>query len=106
MLDMRPVEKRRQIPQQSQPPNRSPADIFEQAVVSSSVRRDHHLSAGEAAIVERQEKATPTVVLHLRIHAMWKRPPVQPGQAGKHTENVTSLAKFLEPPVGGSSNIC
>src|SRR5271168_653415 len=57
MLDVRAGEKARKRPEKTEPPNGTPADIFDLAVGGIGLRRDHHFPAGEFAVAESEEKA-------------------------------------------------
>src|SRR5450432_440586 len=61
MLNMGSIIKRRQVSDQPQSPDWSPADVFDQSTVYFSIGRDHHGAAGELAVVEGKEKAGPPV---------------------------------------------
>src|SRR5262249_17983017 len=105
MLDVRAVEKRGQIAQQAETPDRSPTHVFEQAVVSGSFRRDHHFAAGEAAVVEGEKKTAAAIVLGGGREAMRKRTAIESCEAGEHAENVAGFAERFEAAIGGGGDV-
>ncbi len=82
-MDMLPREKPGKIPDQTEPSDWTPADIFDEAVGGFGVGCNHHLAAGEFTIVKRQEEAAAPINLRAAIDAQGKGPPVKPRQGHK-----------------------
>src|SRR5678809_1136403 len=96
MLDVRAVIQRVQVPDQAQPRDRPPADVFDQPIVGASLRRNHHGAARELAIVECEEQAWAPVGLALTLDRQRKRPPVESRQFVKDSDEIAELSVATE----------
>src|SRR5258708_1879892 len=99
MIQMSAVKKGREIFQQRQTADCSPADVLDQPAVGFCLRRDHHFSTGVFAVVEGQKKAAIGIEFHGGIQTKRKSTPAQTHQAAEYGKNVTGLAEAFEAPV-------
>src|SRR5271156_4469146 len=56
MMNVRAGEEARQSPDEAESVDGTPADAFDEAVGGIGVRGDHHVAAGELAVVEGEKK--------------------------------------------------
>src|SRR5882762_6917566 len=96
MVDVRAIIQSGQIANQSDAPNRSPADKLDQSVVYLSPWSDHHGAAGEFAVAESKEQTRPTINFLFAIYLQWKRPPSETCQANKDGRLVANLSPTAE----------
>src|SRR3954463_953904 len=110
MLNVRAIVKARQVSDQSDAPDRTPANIFDQAVIGVGCGGDHHGAASELAVVEGEKKARPAVDIRLSIHFQGKRTTAKPRQANEDCGLITRLSPGAEPAsaqgryIGGKAN--
>src|SRR5260370_42607473 len=81
VLDMRAVIQARQIADQSDSPNRTPANVFHQAVVDLGVGSNHHCAPSELAVVKSQEQAASVVEALRAVDSNRKRATVESSQS-------------------------
>ena len=89
---VRTGEEAGQSPDQSEPPDRSPADVFDETVVGICVWRDHHVAAGEFAVVEGEKQGGVAVPFGCAGEAMRKRKMLERRKARKHAQNIAEFA--------------
>src|SRR5436309_13191589 len=77
MVDMRAIVEPRQVAQQTQPPNRPPADKFDQPICRIGLRRNQHGSTRVLAVVERKKERTPFVPFLVFVAAQREGTAVQ-----------------------------
>src|SRR6266498_6077384 len=72
MLDVSAVIQAGQIADETQSPDRSPANVFHQPVPDFGLGRNHHRATSELAVVESDEQAWAVVKTLFALHSDWK----------------------------------
>src|SRR5690349_4188517 len=94
------VKKCGQVPQKSDSPNRAPTNVFDQAIARRCLRRDHHLTARIAAIIEAKKKAAPPVEFAVVVSAEGERPAAEAREAQQHGQQISEFPEALEEAIG------
>jgi hypothetical protein len=105
VVDVRPAEQSRKIPQQAKPANRPPADILDRAIRRIRFGRDLHSPAREFAVAEGEKQSPAAIPLGGIIQPVWKREMLQARKSREHAENVSQLAPALEATVHQLSHV-
>src|ERR1700722_5058265 len=84
MLNMRAVIQPRQVSNQPQATNRSPTNVFHQAVVDLSLGCNHHRSASELSVVEGEEEAGPAVEVFSALDSNRERTAIESSESKKN----------------------
>ena len=105
MMDVRAGEEARKSPDQSETADRAPADVFDQAVGGIGVGSDHHVAAGEFAVVEGEEEGGFAILCGSFREAMRKREMLSSHEAGEDSEDVAEFAPAFETAVGGFGDV-
>src|SRR5271156_6329938 len=105
MMDVRAGEKARQSPDQAEAADGRPADIFDEAVRGIGVGSDHHVAAGEFAVVEGEEEGGVAIGFRFFGEAVWEGEMLELHEAREHAEDVAEFAPAFEAAVGGFSYV-
>src|SRR5579884_2432190 len=105
MIQVCAVIKRVQVAQEAEAADRAPADEFDQAIVGLGTGRNHHLPAGEFAVIEGEEKAAAFVGLALSIQTQRKCATVEPSEATEQRKQIAELTEPFESAHASGSNI-
>src|SRR5215813_1947434 len=106
MLNVCAVVKSRKIADQSEPPYRTPADIFDLAVVYLGLGRDHHRPAGKLAVVKCQEEAATAVKFCFPFDTHGERATVEACKREKDRYDISQLTPCAEPSGAQGCHIC
>src|ERR1700746_1139833 len=96
MLDMCAVIESRQVADEGDAPNRSPADVIDQAVIGLGGGRNHHGAARVLAVVEGEEQTRSAINLSFSVSAQRKRAAAKTSQANKDGCLVSHLSPTAE----------
>src|SRR5438552_19113796 len=96
MIDVRSVVERRQIANQPEAANRSPAHVFDETVIDLGLRSDHHSATGEFAVAERQKQAGAAIHVFFSIDAKRKRASAKTQERKENSELITELPQAAE----------
>src|SRR5437762_14127798 len=98
MVYVRSVVERRQIANQPEAANRSPAHVFDETVINLGLRSDHHRATGEFAVAERQEQAEAAIAVFFSIDAKRKWARANREERKRRSEWITELLPSAESP--------
>src|ERR1700723_1646754 len=101
MMDVRAGEEARQSPDEAEAADGAPADVFDEAVGGIGVGSDHHVAAGEFAVVEGEEEGGVAILYFFFREAVREGEMLELHEAGEYAENVAELAPAFEAAVGG-----
>jgi hypothetical protein len=105
LVDVSAAIQAGQVRYQPGSPDGTPPNVFNQAVSRVGIRREHHLSAGELAVVETKKQAPSCVAFRFPVEPQGKRPSVQLRETDYDAGQVSKLAQPLEAPVGHDGHI-
>src|SRR5271168_3830143 len=100
-MNVRAGEETRQGPDEAEAADGAPADVFDEAVGGIGVGSDHHVAAGELAVVEGEEKRAIAVPFCCFSEAVRIREVLELHEAREDAEDVAEFAPALEAAVGG-----
>src|SRR5438132_13404826 len=100
MIDVRSVVERRQIANQPEAANRSPAHVFDETVIDLGLRSDHHSATGEFAVAERQKQAGAAIHVFFSIDAKRKRASAKTQERKENSKWTTGLPPSSASPCG------
>ena len=100
-MNVRAGEETRQSPDEAEAADGAPADVFDQAVGGIGVGSDHHVAAGEFAVVEREEEGGLAILFFFFREAMRESEMFELHEAGEDAEDVAEFAPAFEAAVGG-----
>src|SRR5436305_629860 len=98
MVDVRPIIQSRQVADQAGAADRSPADVFNQAIVDLGFGSDHHRTPGKFAVVETQKKTRPAIDVLRAINPQRKRPPHKSSKTDENGSLVSEFSPSAETP--------
>src|SRR6266516_6533790 len=98
MVYVRSVVERRQIANQPEAANRSPAHVFDETVIDLGLRSDHHSATGEFAVAERKKQAGAAIHVFFSIDAKRKRASAKTHEGQKNSELITEFPPSAESP--------
>src|SRR5207245_10813886 len=98
MIDVRSVVERRQIANQPEAANRSPAHVFDETVIDLGLRSDHHSATGEFAVAERQNQAGAAIHAFFSIDAKTKRASAKTHEAREDSELINKFTISADTP--------
>src|SRR5580698_5200155 len=105
MMDVRAGEEARQSPDEAEAADGAPADVFDQAVGGIGVGSDHHVAAGEFAVVESEKQSGFTIPFCCFGKAMRKGEMLELHEAREDAEDVAEFAPTLEAAIGGFGDV-
>ena len=105
MLDVRAVVEPGQIADQTQPADRSPANVFDQTVVDLGLGGDHHGATGKFAVVEGEEQAGTAIEILFVVDPQRERTAVETGQRKENRSDVSELSPGAETASAQSGHI-
>src|SRR5271163_377077 len=105
MMDVRASEEARQSPDQAESADGAPADVFNLAVGGVGVGSDHHVAAGEFAVVEGEEEGGVAIGFRFFGEVVWEGEMLELHEAREHAEDVAHFAPAFEAAVGGFSYV-
>src|SRR5437667_10183719 len=97
MIDVRSVVERRQIANQPEAANRSPAHVFDETVIDLRLRSADDSATGEFAVAERQKQAGAAIHVFFYIDAKRKRASAKKRERNEKSELITQLPQSAEP---------
>src|SRR2546426_9602105 len=106
MIDVRPVVKSRQIANQPEAADRSPAYVFDETVIDLGLRSNHHSATGEFAVAERQKQAGAAIQVFFSIDAKRKRALAKTQERKENSELITELPPSAESPCAHGCHVC
>src|ERR1700691_2976303 len=98
MLDVSAVVKAGQIANESDSPDRAPANIFDETVVDLGFRSNHHRSPGELAVAKSQKQAAASVIIPRAVDSNRKRASVESRERQKNRCLISNLSPRTDPP--------
>src|SRR5260370_6093771 len=98
-MNVRSIEKRSQIPQQADSPDRAPADVLDQTVAGRGLRRNPHIASSVLAVVEAEKETAPVVELEVAIRKHREGSAPQPREAQHHPDQGSQFPNGLETAV-------
>src|SRR5437867_7306892 len=105
MIDVRSVVERRQIANQPEAANRSPAHVFDETVIDLDLRSDNHSAIGEFAVAERQKQAGASIHVFFSIDAKRKRASAKTKEGKENSELITERSPSAETPCAHCGHI-
>src|SRR5207245_9190827 len=99
MIDVRSVVERRQIADQPESTNRSPAHVFDETVIDLGLRGDQHSATGEFAVTERQKQAGAAIHVFFSIDATRKLASTKTHERQKNSALVTAIPQAAVSPL-------
>src|SRR5437763_4636778 len=106
MIDVRSVVERRQIANQPEAANQTPAHVFDETVIDLGLRSDHHSATGEFAVAERQKQAGAGIHVFFSIDAKRKRASAKTHEGQKNSELINEISPSAESPCAHGGNVC
>src|SRR2546422_11503078 len=106
MIDVRSVVERRQIANQPEAANRSPAHVFDETVIDLGLRSDHHSATGEFAVAERQNQPGAAIHVLFSIDAQTKRAAAKTHERQKNSELIAESPPSAESPSKYGGYVC
>src|ERR1700674_1838642 len=98
MINVRAIIKPGQVSYQPQPPDRAPANVFDETAIYLSLGSNHHGPAGKLAVVEGKKKTAPPVEFGFSFHPHRKWPPLQSRQSKKNGNEVSQFSVAPKSP--------
>src|SRR6202049_3076023 len=98
MINVRAIIESGQVSYQPQPPNRAPANIFDETAIYLSLGSNHHGPAGKLAVVKGKKKTAPLREVCSTFPPHRKRPPLHSSQSKKNGNEVSQFSVAPKSP--------